>query len=274
MEALSFVPNQPVVSYILAGSLLVGVPVFAKTISSAGGPLLTRLASVHGLTLVLALSLLSLQKGNSLFIWHVIGMGVAVLALQPAALHAILSKHSAKDPEKRKSKVMEHKLLQISVLGCVVAGFLAIFLNKPAGFPGKHFQSVHSLVGLFAIALMGFNMLHAAYRQGNPIAPKLLWVSVLHRTVGTLAFSASLVAVILGLFNRTVVVDWATKPVQFHRPQDWYVMSGWAKNTHGDAKAWMFIGGTGMLLGMMMLTTPQRPRSAPVAEEAAGTKAD
>mmetsp|Transcript_125915 Transcript_125915/g.352573 ORF Transcript_125915/g.352573 Transcript_125915/m.352573 type:complete len:267 (+) Transcript_125915:56-856(+) len=266
MEALNFVPNQPIVGYVLAASLVVGAPVLLKTLLSGGGPLLSRLASIHGVTLITALTLLSLKKGNSLFVWHVIGMGIAVFALQPAAIHAVLSRHSAKDAEARKSKVMDHKFLQVAVVGCVVAGFLAIFLNKPAGFPGKHFQSIHSLVGLLGMSLMFLNIVHASWRQGSPIAPKLLWTSVLHRTMGTLAFIASLSAAALGLFNRTVVVDWAQAPVQFYRPHDWHIMAGWAKNTHGEPTAWAFIGGVGLLLGMMLLAAPQRKGDGKKAE--------
>eukprot|EP00446_Apocalathium_sp_SHHI-4_P036417 CAMPEP_0177311664 /NCGR_PEP_ID=MMETSP0368-20130122/10477_1 /TAXON_ID=447022 ORGANISM="Scrippsiella hangoei-like, Strain SHHI-4" /NCGR_SAMPLE_ID=MMETSP0368 /ASSEMBLY_ACC=CAM_ASM_000363 /LENGTH=286 /DNA_ID=CAMNT_0018770673 /DNA_START=23 /DNA_END=879 /DNA_ORIENTATION=+ len=207
----------------------------------------------HGLGLTVTIASLTLKQGNSLFVWHVIAMSLGVLVFQPAALHSILARHSFKDPETRKARVMDHKLLQMAVMGSVAVGFLAIFLNKPAGFPGRHFMSVHSLVGLFALALMGWNILDAGYRQGSPFAPKLLWVSWLHRSMGTLAFTCALLAVMLGFFNRTAIVDWAAEPIVFSLPDSWHEMDGWAMNTHGEKATWMFIGATVLLLANMLV---------------------
>merc|ERR1712113_946454 len=111
-----------------------------------------------GLALSIAVTALTLRKGNNLFVWHVIGMSLAVFAFQPAALHCILARRSAGAAEARHLLIHRHKLLQFAVTGAALAGFLAIYLNKPPGFPGKHFSSVHSMVGLTGLLLLLFNV--------------------------------------------------------------------------------------------------------------------
>uniref|UniRef100_A0A7S1W0N3 Cytochrome b561 domain-containing protein n=1 Tax=Alexandrium catenella TaxID=2925 RepID=A0A7S1W0N3_ALECA len=252
MEALSFVPKYPLLGHALAASALLGVPMAVRALVVEGGPARTRLAAALGLALATALTVLTLLKGNNLFVWHVIGMAGAVFGLQPAAIHSILAKHSFTDASRRASRATDHKLLQIAVIGSVGAAFLAIYLNKPAGFPGKHFMSVHSLVGLVAILLMLGNAAHGAYRQGSPLAPKLNWVSRLHRVAGTCAFCFSVLAAVLGFFNRTAVVDWEQRPIRFSLPPTWNQMGGWAASTHGVGLAWAFIGTSLVILGLML----------------------
>merc|ERR1712086_1181114 len=75
----------------------------------------------------------------------------------------------------------------------------------------KDFNSLNQelfdeLTGLAGLLLMGFNVAQAAYLQGSPLKPKLLWVSFFHRSAGTLALVASLSAATLGFYNRTVIV--------------------------------------------------------------------
>mmetsp|Transcript_93974 Transcript_93974/g.292614 ORF Transcript_93974/g.292614 Transcript_93974/m.292614 type:complete len:298 (-) Transcript_93974:108-1001(-) len=263
MEALLFVPKYPELSYLLWIPGLLGVPLVLRALVRHGGPVRTRLAALVGIILATTLTVLTLSKGNNLFVWHVIGMGGAVFGLQPAAVHSVLAKHSFSDSASRVSRVQDHKLLQIALAPAVAAGFLAIYLNKPAGFPGKHFMSVHSLVGLAAMALMLWNLAHAAYRQGSPFAPKLNWVSRLHRVTGACAFVLSTCAAILGLFNRTAVVDWEQRPVRFSLPDTWYQMGGWSKTTHGPELTWAFIASALLVLVLLLLPGKGAPAKAP-----------
>lgn len=244
MEHLNFVPTYPALGYVIAGSSLVGLPLALVALLSNGGSTRTRLSTFVGLALAAAIAALTLQKGNNLFVWHVIGMSLAVFAFQPAALHCILARRSFTDVETRTSKVKQHKFLQLALVSCASAGFLAIYLNKPPGFPGKHFSSVHSMTGLAGLLLMGFNVAQAAYLQGSPLNPKLLWVSFFHRAAGTLALLASLSAATLGFYNRTPIVDWTAPEIRFSLPDTWKEMNGWAVSTHGSALAWTFIGCT------------------------------
>lgn len=199
------------------------------------------------------ISSLTLLKGNTLFVWHVIGMSVAVFAFQPAALHSMLARRSFSDSEVRKTKVRDHKFLQLASASAIAGGFSAIYLNKPAGFPGKHFMSAHSLVGVVAMTLMSGNMIHAAYRQGQPLRPQLLWASRAHRVLGTLAFVSAFIATLLGLYNRTPVVDWTVSPIRFSLPDTWSKMDGWSMSTHGTGLTWAFIVIALFLLAMMLL---------------------
>mmetsp|Transcript_43326 Transcript_43326/g.135476 ORF Transcript_43326/g.135476 Transcript_43326/m.135476 type:complete len:291 (-) Transcript_43326:114-986(-) len=252
MEALSFVPKYPVLGHLIAASGLLGVPLAIRALALKGGPTGSRLAAFVGLLLALAITVLTLLKGNNLFVWHVIGMAGAVFGLQPAAIHSVLAKQSFGDAATRASRVKDHKLLQGAVMGLVTGGFFAIYLNKPAGFPGKHFMSVHSLVGLAAIYLMLWNMVHGIYRQGSPLAPKLNWASRLHRTAGSCALTLSVVAAVLGLFNRTPVVDWEQRPIRFSLPATWSQMGGWAVSTHGAGLTWAFIGAALLVLVLLL----------------------
>uniref|UniRef100_A0A6U9E758 Cytochrome b561 domain-containing protein n=1 Tax=Zooxanthella nutricula TaxID=1333877 RepID=A0A6U9E758_9DINO len=254
LQALNIVPKYPALGYLLLCAVALGAPFVLKALLTSGGPRLTRVATLHGCAMAAVLAYMSVPfMGTNLFVWHVIGMSLGVFAFQPAALHSILAKHSSRTVEARKSKARDHKMLQMASCGCMLAGFFAIFLNKPPGFPGMHFMTVHSLVGLTALSLMAWNALHGAYRQGNPIFPKLLWASWIHRATGTLAFVSAMLAAALGLFNRTVVVDWAAAPITFSLPEMWNRMDGWAHTNLGEPTTLIFIGGILFLMGMMLL---------------------
>lgn len=240
MDYIGFVPQYPALGYVISACSIVGLQLALTTLFSEGGSGRTRAATFLGLALSITVTALTLRKGNNLFVWHVIGMSLAVFAFQPAALHCILARRSA-GAEARKSLINRHKFLQFAVTGAALAGFLAIYLNKPPGFPGKHFSSVHSMVGLTGLLLLSFNVAQAAYSQGNPLKPKLMWVSRIHRAAGTSAHLCMLAAACLGFYNRTVIVDWTTTPVRFSLPETWREMNGWATSTHGPVLAWLFI---------------------------------
>mmetsp|Transcript_48836 Transcript_48836/g.105254 ORF Transcript_48836/g.105254 Transcript_48836/m.105254 type:complete len:277 (+) Transcript_48836:169-999(+) len=263
MPSFDFVPGFPLLASALVFAGVTGGPSLLRALWLSGGTLRSKMSIWHGVGLTITIAALTLKKGNNLFAWHVIGMCVGILIFQPAALHSILARHSFKDADTRKARTFDHKLLQTAVVISVTVGFLAIFFNKPAGFPGKHFMSVHSLVGATALGFMALNMLDAMYRQGaNPLKPKLTWVSNLHRSTGTIAFVLALVAIMLGLYNRTPVVDWAVQPIQFSLPSSWYQMDGWSKNTHGEMLTWLFI--VSALVLLLNMLSPGAIRSPPL----------
>mmetsp|Transcript_25205 Transcript_25205/g.71061 ORF Transcript_25205/g.71061 Transcript_25205/m.71061 type:complete len:270 (-) Transcript_25205:85-894(-) len=253
MEAINFVPKYPVIGYVLAPCIVVGSLCVLKALLCSSRPANTLLATLVGLALTLQIAVLTLMKGNNLFSWHVIGMSIGVIGFGPAAIHSVLARHASTDVGTRTSLTRNHKVLQICAVGTMVSGFFAIYLNKPPGFPGKHFMSVHSLVGLLALALMCGNLLDAGLRQGSILAPKLNWVSWLHRFSGKCAYTASICAVVLGLYNRTPVVDWGVTPITFALPKEWSQMAGWSLTTHGAGLTWAFIGQAALILVLLMV---------------------
>mmetsp|Transcript_52974 Transcript_52974/g.140842 ORF Transcript_52974/g.140842 Transcript_52974/m.140842 type:complete len:182 (-) Transcript_52974:84-629(-) len=159
-------------------------------------------------------------------------------------------------------KYLTTRCCRLQVLLHFGPAFFAIFLNKPQEFPGVHFQSVHSLVGLGALLLFTYNLLDAAYRQGaNPIKPKLTWISVIHRNAGLFAYFLGFFAVILGLYNRVAVVDWRKWPLEFTLPAGWKDMGGWGTKTHGQDATVVYIAISGLVLIMMLSS------SRPIIEE-------
>mmetsp|Transcript_50448 Transcript_50448/g.117754 ORF Transcript_50448/g.117754 Transcript_50448/m.117754 type:complete len:282 (+) Transcript_50448:139-984(+) len=262
-QALDFVPTYPIIGYLLAGSCALASPWLLLTVFRSGGPSRSWLAMVLGIVLAATIARLTLLQQQNLFVWHVIGMSIAVFALQPAALHSVLAQKSFATKKDRECRVWAHKILQTSACGCMGAALAAIYLNKPAGFPGKHFMSIHSLVGLAAIGLMVANMLQAAFMQGSPFKPKLQWKSWLHRFLGTSAFVLSFAAAVLGFYNRTAVVDWAASPIKFSLPETWSTMAGWSFDLHGMKWTWVFIGSAVCIL--LLLLDPgftPKPRKA------------
>lgn len=218
---------------VLAFAAMISIPSVLQAVF-ARGPQRTKLAIILGLGVTGFITYKTLKEmGMVLFVWHVLGMALAIFALQPCALHMILCRKSETDAAKRTKRVKAHKNLQIAAFVAATVGFLAVFLNKPAGFPGKHFTSVHGLVGLCGLLLMVINHLQAAIMQGNPIKPKMMWVSSVHRSLGSLTFVVCIIAASLGLYNRTVVVDWEATPLNFSLPDEYMKFEGWGTKNLG-----------------------------------------
>lgn len=266
------VPQYPILGYVLGGAALVGVPSALQAFFTRG-PKRSKVAVIIGMGLTGFIGYTALtEMGNVLFVWHVIGMIFAIFTLQPCAVHMIHSRKSETDPDRRLKRVKSHKNLQIASMIAATVGFLAVFLNKPAGFPGKHFMSVHALVGLLGLCLMALNITHSAIKQGNPFKPKVMWTSFLHRFLGSFAFVACITAACLGMYNRTVVIDWEARPLTFSIPETWWVMEGWGRKVMGAWYTQSVISGAMFLIPLMLWPGKAPPPKAPKATAKKETK--
>ena len=148
-------------------------------------------------------SALDFAQAQSLFAWHPICMALGMLWLFTEAWLAIRARRGLKGAERLFQVKLHFVLVTLAtLLGSL--GFRAIYANKAnAGKP--HFTSYHGKAGLAAMVLMWCNFLHGVFVRGGgggAAAPSWFqWRSSLHRTLGTVAFFVSLLAVGLGLVS-------------------------------------------------------------------------
>jgi hypothetical protein len=175
------------------------------------------------------------------FAWHPISMVLATQLLMPLASEVIIARQEEPLP-KRGKYGMVHGCVMLLALAVAGIGVQAIYSNKPAGFPGVHFQTLHALCGLAALAAMLAASGRAEVRNlqlKQMIAPR--WSDKLHRQAGNISVSLSTVAVLTGLYNRLPLVDWSS--MSLLGSTSWFAMGGWSYATHGSAAtvAWLVL---------------------------------
>ena len=114
-------------------------------------------------------------------------------------LTSVIEKNFLQSPDERKKLVFLHALLQFASVGCLGLGFASVYYHKPAG---KHFMTLHGLVGLAAIFLSCANLLYACLKSVVSFRLFKLWSDGFHRALGNTAFLLCILACALGLFNK------------------------------------------------------------------------
>jgi len=158
----------------------------------------------------------------AMFSWHPLAMIAATAVLNPAAVDFVTMRFASKNPAERKNLVVMHAALQFGAVICVVLGFASIYYNKP---PGKHFLSLHSLVGLAAMGSMAANLLYAQAKSLRFLRlPKLSWTDGVHRALGSISFFLCILASALGLYNKVMLLPegwdgpWASASMEWLKP--------------------------------------------------------
>jgi uncharacterized membrane protein len=137
---------------------------------------------------------------ESLFSWHPISMLAATACVYPAAFDAVTMRFQAKGVAERRRLLTVHACLQLAAATVLIAGFAAIYMNKP---PGKHFLTLHSWVGAVAMATCVMNAFYGVAKSARFLQlPRLQWTDEGHRSLGYISFIALIVACKLGLYNK------------------------------------------------------------------------
>uniref|UniRef100_A0A0B7AGH3 ascorbate ferrireductase (transmembrane) n=2 Tax=Arion vulgaris TaxID=1028688 RepID=A0A0B7AGH3_9EUPU len=147
--------------------------------------------------------IISVVPGSSLFSWHPTLMAVGASLLMVEGI-VIFSKSSSLFPNmSRPTKASIHYLLMGGGVSCMIAGLVAIYLNKEqAGKP--HFKSWHGLLGVitvgYACAQSSGGALAKYHKYVGPIIKiRLADLKLYHATSGLLAYLLVTVTLLLSL---------------------------------------------------------------------------
>ena len=137
-----------------------------------------------------------------MFAWHPISMLAATVCVYPAAFDSITMRFQSKTSLEKSRLLAVHASLQMLAAVVLCAGFAAIYLNKP---PGKHFLTLHSWIGAFAISTCVLNSLYGVAKSVRFLQlPRLQWTDANHRSLGYISFVSLIAASKLGFYNKVL----------------------------------------------------------------------